>query len=294
MATPVADTLRFSTTFRRLQPADRDRLAEVARVHEYSRGATIFNEGDPSNFFFTVVTGRVKVFKMTPTGKDVILEVFGGGDPFGATAAYEGRPFPASAVALEDTELIVLNRENLQLFFQKKPDAALDMIAAMGAMIRKADDILRTRVSRNANLEVEEKLTVVQHAADWIAAFSGSMPFLVLNTLWFVCWVVINTFDLGIGQFDPFPFGLLTMIVSLEAIFLSIFVVISQNRQAEKDRVRSNIDYEVNVKAEMEVAFLHEKTDRLYEKMQEQFSRLEKSIVSNREEESIRKGTGND
>jgi uncharacterized membrane protein len=144
------------------------------------------------------------------------------------------------------------------------------------------------------NEEVAEQLTVIQRAADWIAWFSGSMPFLSLNTAWFSAWILINSFNLGIRQFDPYPFGLLTMIVSLEAIFLSIFVLISQNRQAEKDRVRSNIDYEVNVKAEMEVAFLHEKTDRLYEKMQEQFSRLEKSIGSSRGEESMRKEAGND
>src|SRR5262245_19635842 len=114
------------------------------------------------------------------------------------------------------------------------------------------------------------------------------MPFLTLNTAWFLVWILINSLDVGIRQFDPYPFGLLTMLVSLEAIFLSIFVLISQNRQAEKDRVRSNIDYEVNVKAEMEVAFLHEKTDRLYEKMQEQFSRLEKTIAYGGQE-SMRK-----
>jgi uncharacterized membrane protein len=135
---------------------------------------------------------------------------------------------------------------------------------------------------------------MIERTADWIAWFSGSMPFLTLNTVWFVGWILVNSFDLGIRQFDPYPFGLLTMIVSLEAIFLSIFVLISQNRQAEKDRVRSNIDYEVNVKAEMEVAFLHEKTDRLYEKMQEQFSRLERAVASSRGEESMRKGAGND
>ena len=188
-------------------------------------------------------------------------------------------PRTATAVALEDTELVVLTRDNLLLFFQKKPDAALDMIAAMGGMIRKADDILRTKVARNVNEEVEEKLTLIQRIADWIAWFSGSMPFLALNTAWFVTWIWINSFNVGLRQFDPYPFGLLTMIVSLEAIFLSIFVLISQNRQAEKDRIRSNIDYEVNVKAELEVAHLHEKTDRLHEKMQEQFSKLEKAIA---------------
>jgi CRP/FNR family cyclic AMP-dependent transcriptional regulator len=133
-------------------------------------------------------------------------------------------------------------------------------------------------VSRNVNEEADEKLTVVQRAADWLAWFSGSMPFLAISILWFAVWIIVNTYNVGIRQFDPYPFGLLTMIVSLEAIFLSIFVLISQNRQAEKDRIRANIDYEVNVKAEMEIAYLHEKTDRLHEKMVEEFSKVRKNI----------------
>src|SRR2546422_5568798 len=115
------------------------------------------------------------------------------GDLFGELSLADSGPRTATAVALEDTNLLVLNRENLLTFFQKKPDAAIDMIAAMGAMIRKADDILRTRVSRNVNEEIEEKLTVVQRVADWLAWFSGSMPFLALNTAWFVGWIFVNT-----------------------------------------------------------------------------------------------------
>src|SRR5207249_5398305 len=128
----------------------------------------------------------------------------------------------------------------------------------------------------------DEKLTVGQRIADVIAEFSGSIPFLVLNAVFFAVWLIVNAFP-GIA-FDPYPFGLLTMIVSLEAIFLSIFVLVSQNRQSDKDRVRSNIDYEVNVKAEMEVAYLHEKTDRLHEKMVEEFSKMRKALDVNRAE----------
>jgi CRP/FNR family transcriptional regulator, cyclic AMP receptor protein len=273
---------------------DRKSLAKVLDHVQLKEGARLFERGDRGNELYIVYSGKVEISIRDLAGEKIVLTVAERGDLFGELSMIDNRPRTATAMALEDTELIVLNRENLQLFFQKKPDAALDMIAAMGAMIRKADDIVRTRVSRNVNEELEEKLTIIQHAADWIAWFSGSMPFLTLNTAWFVIWILINSFDFGIRQFDPYPFGLLTMIVSLEAIFLSIFVLISQNRQAEKDRVRSNIDYEVNVKAEMEVAFLHEKTDRLYEKMQEQFYRLEKTIGSGRAEESMRKGTGND
>ena len=264
---------------------DRKALARVVDHIRVKEKALIFETGDRGDELYIVCSGKVELFIRNVAGEKIVLTVAEKGDLFGELSMLDSRPRTATAVALEDSELILLNRDNLLLFFQKKPDAALDMIAAMGAMIRKADDILRTRVSRNVNRELEERLTVIQHIADWIAWFSGSMPFLVLNTAWFISWIVINYFDLGIRRFDPYPFGLLTMIVSLEAIFLSIFVLISQNRQAEKDRVRSNIDYEVNVKAEMEVAHLHEKTDRLHERMLEEFSRIEKSITSIRTEQ---------
>ena len=104
------------------------------------------------------------------------------------------------------------------------------------------------------------------------------MPFLIVNAVWFVIWIILNTIDLGLPRFDPYPFGLLTMIVSLEAIFLSCFVLVSQNRQAEKDHVRSDVEYEINVKAELEVAHLHEKTDRMYEQMLARFAALEKEL----------------
>ena len=264
---------------------DRKTLATLVDHFHLKQGIRLFETGDHGDELYIVRTGKVEIFIRNVAGEKIVLTVAEQGDLFGELSMLDNRPRTATAVALEDTDLIVLNRSNLLTFFQKKPDAAIDMIAAMGAMIRKADDILRTRVSRNVNEEVEEKLTVIQRAADWIAWFSGSMPFLGVNTTWFVIWILVNTFNLGIRQFDPYPFGLLTMIVSLEAIFLSIFVLISQNRQADKDRVRSNIDYEVNVKAEMEVAYLHEKTDRLHEKMLEEFSKMRKSIEANHGED---------
>ena len=257
---------------------DRKALAEVVDRLELKQGSRLFETGDRGDELYIVRSGKVEIFIRNVAGEKIVLTVAEKGDLFGELSMLDSLPRTATAVALEDTELIILNRDNLLFFFQKKPDAALDMIAAMGAMIRRADDILRTRVSRNVNEEVAEKLTVVQRLADWLAWFSGSMPFLALSVVWFVVWIVVNTYDVGIRQFDPYPFGLLTMIVSLEAIFLSIFVLISQNRQAEKDRIRANIDYEVNVKAEMEVAYLHEKTDRLHEKMVEEFSKIRKTM----------------
>ena len=197
---------------------------------------------------------------------------------FGEMSLLDAGARTATAIALEDTGLLILDRDDLLLLFQKNPDTALHLLAGMSTMTRKADELLRTRVSRNLNEEMEVHSTILQRIADWLAWFSGSMPFLISHTIWFIIWISLNTFILRDKAFDPFPFGLLTMIVSLEAIFLACFVLISQNRQAEKDKVRADIEYEVNIKAELEVTHLHEKTDRMYENMLSRFAKLEKMM----------------
>ena len=118
------------------------------------------------------------------------------------------------------------------------------MLAALSSLTRKADELLRTRVSRNLNEEMILHSNILERISDWLAWFSGSMPFLISHSVWFITWISLNTLFLGDRAFDPFPFGLLTMIVSLEAIFLACFVLISQNRQAQKDKVRADIEYE--------------------------------------------------
>ena len=178
-----------------------------------------------------------------------------------------------------DTDTVKLSPK-FQVVIPQRIREALNLTP--GEMLREADNLLRTRVSRNVNEEFEEKLSTLQRIADWIAWFSGSMQFLIINGLWFVIWIAANTVPDKDSQFDPFPFGLLTMIVSLEAIFLSCFVLISQNRQAAKDKVRSDVEYEVNVQAELEVAHLHEKIDHIHEQMLEQFSQVEKALAGKR------------
>ncbi len=260
---------------------DEDELAELAAVideESLSAGETLFNTGDLGESLFIVKSGEIEIFIRDTTGQKIVLKIAEKNDIFGEVAMLDNRPRSATAIALTDVELFALDRDDLLLLFQKKPDACLNMLAAMSQMLREADDLLRTRVSRNVNEEIEIKLSPLERIADWIAWFSGSMQFLILNGVWFVFWIVVNTLPVGIPQFDAYPFGLLTMIVSLESIFLACFVLISQNRQVEKDRIRADIEYEINVKAELEIAHLHEKTDHIHEQMLEKFARLEKIL----------------
>lgn len=266
--------------FELLQEQDRLELANVVDAVKLNTGEVLFQAGEPGESLFIVRSGSIELFIKDTVGQKIVLTIAEEGSLFGELSLLDSGPRTATAVALSETELLVLDRDDLLLLFQKRPDAALSMLAAMSAMTRKADELLRTRVSRNVNEEMEEHTTALQRVADWIAWFSGSMPFLILNGGWFLLWILVNTFRTAIPQFDPYPFQFLTMIVSLEAIFLSCFVLVSQNRQAEKDRVRSDIEYEVNIKAELEVAHLHEKTDRIYESMLARFAKLEKVMAS--------------
>jgi uncharacterized membrane protein len=270
---------------------DRRALAEVVDLRPLGAGQTLFRAGDPGESLYLVRAGEVELSIDDNVGQKITLDTAGPGDFFGEIALLDSGPRTATAVALAESELIELDRDDLLLLFRRKPDAALHMLAAMGRMTRKADALLRRRVSRNVNEEVEERLTPLQRISDWLAWFSGSMLFLFIHAAWFAAWVSLNTFLAPLlfprGAFDPFPFGLLTMVVSLEAIFLSCFVLISQNRQAQKDKVRGDIEYEVNIKAELEVAHLHEKTDHLHGEMLRRFSDLEKLLARVREGERV-------
>ena len=264
--------------FDHLEEDDRRALAGVIDETTFAGGSVVFHAGDPGDSLYIVREGEVELYIKDTVGQKIVLATAGPGDMFGELAMLDEGSRTATALALRDSDVLVLDRSDLILLFQRKPEAALHMLASLSGLTRKADELLRTRVSRNANEEIEVHSTPWQRIADWIAWFSGSMAFLILNATWFIVWISLNTLPLGIEPFDPFPFGLLTMIVSLEAIFLSCFVLVSQNRQAEKDRVRADIEYDVNIKAEMEIGHLHEKTDRLYENMMARFERIEKSL----------------
>jgi CRP/FNR family transcriptional regulator, cyclic AMP receptor protein len=263
--------------FQLMDDDERSALAEHLEIVQMPEGQVIFNTGDPGGSLFIVRSGEVEIFFKNDTGERIVLETALPGDFFGELSLLDKGARSASAVVVKNLEALRLDRDDLEQFLKRHPEAAMDLLTVTGRRLRSNVEKLRHTATRNVNAETEDKRTRVQKVADWIAEFSGGMPFLMLNAGFFFVWIILNINVIPyLEAFDPFPFGLLTMAVSLEAIFLSIFVLISQNRQAAKDRVRSDIEYDVNLKAEMEIAHLHEKVDHMHSEMLMRLDQMEK------------------
>ncbi|MFL5320432.1 MAG: DUF1003 domain-containing protein [Myxococcaceae bacterium] len=271
----LAEVPLFST----LDEAERAVLAENLDEVTFQAGQHVFRRGDPGGSIYIVSGGEVQIYLEDSTGSKIVFETAKAGDFFGELSLLDGDPRSADALAVTDTRALRVDRNDLALLFKARPDAALHVLTIMGRRIREADQMLRVRPQSSPNEIMAERLTPIQRVADLLAAFSGSITFLVVHIIWFAIWVSVNTGMLPLlPPFDPFPFGLLTMVVSLEAIFLSCFVLISQNRQAAKEKFRSDVEYEANIRAGLEVTQLHVKVDALYDQILSRLASLETKV----------------
>jgi uncharacterized membrane protein len=263
--------------FALLDEQERTQLADRLDIVKVESGKVLFNYGDPGDSLYVVKEGEVELFFKNDTGERILLETATSGDFFGEISLLDGGPRTASALVTRDLEALRLDREDLDEFLRLHPSAALDLLTATGRRLRQTAQKLRNTASRNVNEEIEDKRTTVMRVADWISDFTGSLPFLFLHIGWFVLWISLNL--AGFLRFDPHPFGLLTMVVSLEAIVLSVFVLLSQNRQVARDRIQRDIEYAVNLKAELEIAHLHEKIDHMQGELLRRLDTIEKIQV---------------
>jgi uncharacterized membrane protein len=195
----------------------------------------------------------------------------------GELSFLDGGPRTATAIAREDTQMLVLDRERLLDFIDKHPHAAMDVLTVIGRRLRATDELLRTQVSRNPNIEEQERLTFGQRIADKVASFGGSWTFITIFGVILAIWVLLNSSALLAKHFDPYPYILLNLFLSMLAAIQAPVIMMSQNRQAAKDRLKSDLDYEVNLKAEMEVAHLHRKVDHIYERLEDHWAKLERN-----------------
>ncbi len=240
--------------FSSMDDEEREALRTLMTERVFEPGEIIMKPDDLNTTLQIIEQGEVEIWLTDTEGEKVSLGVLGPGKFFGDLAMISGAIRCASATMEEKVVTLELSREEFFTFLRARPDAAIDVLVDFADQLKHTDSILRSRVSRNPNDAQDQNLSAGQRIADVIATFSGSIPFLLINLVVFVIWIALNTLGPKAAQFDPYPFQFLTMAVSLEAIFLSIFVLVSQNRQAAKDRIKADLDYQVDVKSEMEMA----------------------------------------
>lgn len=284
----AADTalLTAVSLFERLDEEERALLAAQLEVVEVKAGQMLFKRGDPGDSIFIVAEGEVEIFVEDTTGQRIVFETAKRGDFFGELSLLDGDPRSAGAVAIQDARCLRVDRGDLTLLFQRHPTAALDVLAVIGRRLREADKLLGIRPTASPNQVVEERVTIIERIADGAAAFSGTFSFLMVHAVWFFVWIAFNTdfvpmLTAWLPPWDRYPFGLLTMVVSLEAIFLSCMVLISQNRQAAKEQIRSDVEFDANIRAGLEVTQLHVKIDQLYDQVVSRLATLEKQAGVN-------------
>ena len=246
---------------------ERGQLRAIMNERTFQPGQVVMAASDQEATFFIVEQGEMEVWLTDTDGKKVVLEVLGPGKVFGNLFMLSEETRSANATTSGELVTLELGREAFFDFLRRRPDTTIDLLVELGQRLKDTDKILSTRVSRNANEEHDETISLGQRIADIIADFSGTLAFLLLNLVVFVVWILANTVGPAIWHFDPFPFQFLTMSVSLEAIFLSIFVLISQNRQSAKDRIKADLDYQVNVKTELELSSMAEHIRDLEQKL---------------------------
>jgi len=254
--------------FRLLDDTERRTLAALFEERTLGVGETIFHRGEPGDELFLVKQGRVHVFVTSDIGDKIILADAAPGDVFGEISLLDGGPRTASAAAVDATTVLTLDREKLLELVQRHPHVALDLMTVMGQRLRATDELLRAGAARNLNEEEEEQMTFGERIADRVASFGGSWTFIIIFGVILFSWIVLNSVVLVKGAFDPFPYILLNLFLSMTAAVQAPVIMMSQNRQSIKDRLRADLDYQVNLKSGMEVAELHRKLDHLTERFE--------------------------
>jgi CRP/FNR family cyclic AMP-dependent transcriptional regulator len=247
----TVETLRQVPLFESLDDATARELCELIETLDCPAHQVLFHAGDVGDAMYLIESGKVRICVQAKDGHEVTLAKLGRGDFFGEMALLDGERRSADAVVAEDARLALLSREHFLSFMRSSPDVALEMLTALANRLRHTDELLRHSATRNVNVEAAAQLTLADRAADIIAEFGGSWKFIFAAVLFFNTWVLINTWLLADRAFDVYPYLLLSTGINMLAVLQAPIILMSQNRQSHKDRLRAEIDYQVNLKNEL-------------------------------------------
>jgi CRP/FNR family cyclic AMP-dependent transcriptional regulator len=260
------ETLKHVPLFALLDDEETAVLASQVERKTFVPRQRIYKTGDTEGHAYVMVSGRVRVTAVDEDQQEVVIEEPGHGDFFGFASMLEQTPHQTTAIALEESECIEVERKDIATLLQRKPLAGMDMLTVLGRQLHGSQVLIRRRASRNPNEIIEQHETFGESIADAVAAFGGSWTFIVIFLVVLVVYSGANVY-LGRKAWDPYPFILLNLFLSMLAAIQAPVIMMSQNRQDKKDRLRGELDFDVNRRAESEIQGLSRKLLMLSDQM---------------------------
>jgi CRP/FNR family transcriptional regulator, cyclic AMP receptor protein len=260
------EALKHVPLFALLDDEETAVLAGQVELKKFAPRQRIYKMGEATGQAYVMVSGRVRVTTLDQDHQEVVVDEPTHGEFFGFASMLEQTPHQTTAIALEESECLEVDRHDIAVLLQRKPMAGMDMLTVLGKQFHGSQQLVRVRANRNPNQVIEEEATFGQRIADRVAGFGGSWTFIIIFLGVLVIYTAVNI-TLGRTAWDPYPFILLNLFLSMLAAIQAPVIMMSQNRQDTKDRLRSELDFDVNRRAESEIQGLAQKLNLLGEKI---------------------------
>jgi len=241
-------------------------LASQVELKRFSLRQRIYKIGDPGEKAYILVSGAVRVTTVDEDQQEVLVDQPAAGEFFGFASMLEKTPHQTNAIATDETVAIEVDRNDILNLLQRKPHAGMDMLTVLGRQFHASQQLVRVRANRNPNVMIEEETRFGERIADIVAGFGGSWTFIIMFSVAIIVYSSLNVF-LGKAAWDPYPFILLNLFLSMLAAIQAPIIMMSQNRQDTKDRLRGELDFEVNRRAASEIQGLAKKLNRIEDRL---------------------------
>ena len=271
------ELLRSVPLFALLDDDETAVLASQVELKTFASRERIYKTGTPGGAAYVMVSGKVRVSTVDEDGQEVIVDEPSQGEIFGFASMVEQTPHHTNAVALQESTCLEVDRHDITVLLERKPHAGIDLLTVMARQIHAAQELVRARAARNPNDIIEREATFGERIADSVAGFGGSWTFITLFLGVLVVYTIINI-TLGRSAWDPYPFILLNLFLSMLAAIQAPVIMMSQNRQNTRDRLRSELDFDVNRRAETEIKGLAHKLNLLDDKMHDLDGLLRRAV----------------
>ena len=260
------EVLKHVPLFALLDEEETAVLAGQVRLKTFAPRQRIYKIGDSSGQAYVVVSGRVRVATVDQDHQEVVIDEPSHGEFFGFASMLEQTPHQTEATAIDEAVCIEVDRKDIAVLLQRKPLAGMDMLQVLGKQFHASQQLVRLRANRHPNEVIEKDATFGEHIADLVAGFGGSWTFIITFAVGLAVYMTIDA-TLGKQAWDPYPYILLNLFLSMLAAVQAPIIMMSQNRQDTKDRLRGELDFDVNRRAEAEIQGLARKLNVLGEKM---------------------------